>query len=62
MQKALDRNALVPDDSDVSVSTDASTVTLTRHVRTWAEHDAAVGAAWMGFGVQEVRDQLSVTG
>ena len=62
VQKALDRNALVPDDSDVSVSTDASMVTLTGHVRTWAEHDAAVGAAWMGNGVQEVRDQLSVTG
>ena len=62
VQNALDRNALVPDDSDVSVSTDASTVTLTGHVRTWAEHDAAVGAAWMGIGVQEVHDQLSVTG
>ena len=62
VRNALGRNALVPDDSDVSVRTDASTVTLTGHVRTWAEHDAVVGAAWMGFGVQEVRDHLSVTG
>jgi len=62
VQGALDRNALVPEDSDVEVGTDASTVTLTGHVRTWAEHDAAVGAAWMGIGVQEVRDHLTVTG
>ena len=62
VQDALDRNALVPDDSDVEVATDAGTVTLTGHVRTWAEHDAALGAAWMGFGVQQVRDYLTVTG
>ena len=62
LQDALDRNALVPDDCDVEVGTDANTVTLTGHVRTWAEHDAALDAAWMGIGVQEVRDYLTVTG
>ena len=29
---------------------------------TWAEHDAAVGAAWMAGGFSEVFDSLSITG
>jgi osmotically-inducible protein OsmY len=62
VQHALDRYALIPDDSDVTVDTDGNTVTLSGHVRTWAEHDAAVGAAWMPVGVYEVRDDLYVTG
>jgi len=37
-------------------------VTLTGHVRTWAEHDAAIGAAWMASGVADVRDDLAITG
>jgi len=37
-------------------------VTLAGHVRTWAEHDAAVGAAWMTKGVFEVHDEIYVTG
>src|SRR6476620_1587923 len=47
VQDALDRYALVADDSDVGVYTSGNTVTLTGHVRTWAEHDAVIGAAWM---------------
>ncbi len=31
-------------------------------VRTWAEHDAAIDAAWMATGVNDVRDGLDVTG
>jgi osmotically-inducible protein OsmY len=62
VQDALDRYALVPDDSDVSVVANRGTVTLRGHVRTWAEHDAVVGAAWMGVGVSDVWDDLSVTG
>ena len=62
VQDALDRNALILDDSDVTVDTDGNTVTLSGHVRTWAEHDAGVGAAWMAGGVIEVRDYLEVTG
>jgi len=62
VQEALGRSALVPDDSDVEVATKGSTITLTGHVRTWAEHDAAVGAAWMATGVIDVRDDLSITG
>jgi osmotically-inducible protein OsmY len=36
--------------------------TLTGQVRTWAEHDAVVDAAWMATGVYDVRDDLYVTG
>jgi osmotically-inducible protein OsmY len=62
VQDALDRYALIPDDSDVSVETSGNTVTLSGHVRTFAEHDAVVDAAWMATGVYDVRDDLSVTG
>ena len=59
---ALDRYALFSDDSDVSVDASDGTITLTGHVRTWAEHDAAIDAAWMGIGVTGVRDDLVITG
>jgi len=62
VQDALDRYALIPDDSDVVVDTSGNTVTLTGHVRTWAEHDAVVDAAWRATGVYDVRDNLDVTG
>ena len=62
VQDALDRNALIVDDSDVLADTDANTVTLTGHVRTWAEHDAVIGAAWMASGVYDVIDDLVITG
>ena len=62
VQDALDRYALIPDDSDVAADTSGNTVTLTGHVRTWAEHDAVIDAAWMATGVYDVRDDLYVTG
>ena len=62
VQQALDRSALVPDDSDVTAETKDGIITLTGHVHTWAEHDAVAGAAWMATGVIEVRDNLQVTG
>ena len=61
-QDALDRYALIPDDSDVAVDTSGNTVTLTGHVRTWAEHDAVIDATWMAAGVYDVRDDLYITG
>ena len=62
VQDALDRYALILDDSDVTVDTSGNTVTLIGHVRTWAEHDAVIDAAWMAVGVYDVRDNLYVTG
>jgi osmotically-inducible protein OsmY len=62
VQGALDRSAVVEDDSDISVEASGNTVTLGGHVRTWAEHDAVVGAAWMAGGVIQVRDYLDITG
>jgi osmotically-inducible protein OsmY len=59
---ALDRYALFSDDSDVAVDASDGTITLSGHVRTWAEHDAAIDAAWMGMGVTGVRDDLVITG
>jgi osmotically-inducible protein OsmY len=62
VQQALERSALVPDGSDVTADTKDGIITLTGHVRTWAEHDAVVGAAMMAIGVIDVRDNLQVTG
>jgi len=62
VQDALDRYALIPDDSDVAVDTSGNSVSLSGHVRTWAEHDAVVNAAWMTRGVYDVRDDLFITG
>ena len=62
VHQARERSALVPDDSDVTSDTKDGVITLTGHVRTWAEHDAVVGAAWMALGVIEVRDELRLTG
>jgi osmotically-inducible protein OsmY len=60
VQDALDRWALIPDDSDVKVDTKGNTVTLTGHVRTWAEHDAVIDAVWMASGVNDVNDVMTV--
>ena len=62
VQDALDRNALVDDDSDISVDTSGNTVTLRGHVRTWAERDAVISAAWMAGGVTQVCDDLDIIG
>jgi osmotically-inducible protein OsmY len=62
VQGALDRYGLISDDSDIMVDAADGTVTLTGHVRTWAEHDAVIDAAWMGIGVSDVRDNLEITG
>jgi len=62
VQDALDRYALIDEDTDVGVAAADGTITLTGHVATWAEHDAVVGAAWMGIGVTSVNDNLMITG
>jgi osmotically-inducible protein OsmY len=60
VQDALDRYSLIGDDSEVVVDTDEHKVTLTGGVRTWAEHDAVVDAAWRTRGVYDVRDEMSI--
>ena len=62
VEDALDRYALIPDDSDVLVDASDGTVRLTGHVRNWAEHDMVIDAAWRGIGVRNVQDELAVTG
>jgi len=62
IREALDRSALVPDDSDVSADTKGGIITLTGHIHTWAEHDAVIDAAQRAIGVIDVRDNLQVTG
>ena len=62
VREALERSALVPDDSDVKPDLKDGIITLTGHVRTWAEHDAVVDAARMANGVIHVRDELHVAG
>ena len=62
VQQALDRSALVADGSDVTADTQDGVITLTGHVRTWAEHDAVLVAALMARGVIDVRDNLQATG
>ena len=49
-------------DKDPVGKTKDGVITLTGHVRTWAEHDAVVGAALMARGVVDIRDELEVTG
>jgi osmotically-inducible protein OsmY len=62
VQDALDRNALMVDDSEVLVDSAGNTVTLTGRARTWAEHDAVIDATWMASGVYDVIDDLVITG
>jgi osmotically-inducible protein OsmY len=57
--KAFRRNAKVEADS-IDVQTIDGTVTLTGTVRSWAEHDAAVSAAWGAPGVAVVDDRITV--
>ncbi|MDX6255830.1 MAG: hypothetical protein QOJ11_2164 [Frankiales bacterium] len=59
IKQAFKRNASF-DAEDLTVSTSAGTVTITGNIRSWAEHDAAIDAAWAAPGVKAVRDQLTI--
>jgi len=59
IKKALERNAKV-DADDLSVDTYNGTVAVTGSVSSWAEHDAAIAAAWAAPGVTNVDDQITV--
>lgn len=57
--EALERAAHV-DASTITVRSSSGTVTLGGHVRSWAEHDDALLAAWNAPGVVNVVDDLTV--
>ena len=58
VREALDRNRVPPDDAHAS----GNTVMLGGRVRTQAQRDAVVAAAWQGHAVMAVIDQLQITG
>jgi osmotically-inducible protein OsmY len=59
IQKAMERDAKL-DAKDIQVKTANGTATLTGNVRSWAEHDAAVAAAWAAPGVTDVNDRPTI--
>ena len=59
IQGAMRRNAAIEADR-IQIRTSDGTVTLSGTVDTWAEHDAAVMAAWNAPGVHHVMDELEV--
>ena len=59
IESAFKRNAVI-DAHRVHVSSSDGSVTIKGKVRSWAEHDQAIGAAWSAPGVTEVHDHLKV--
>jgi osmotically-inducible protein OsmY len=59
IESALKRSAEV-DAGKISVESTDGSVTLRGTVRTWAEHDDAIDAAWAAPGVRNVVDELRV--
>ena len=57
--KAFDRSAKL-DAEALKVETSNGTVTLRGTVKSWAEHDEAVDAAWAAPGVHDVDDRIVV--
>jgi osmotically-inducible protein OsmY len=57
--KAMKRDAKL-DAEGIRVESQNGTVQLSGNVRSWAEHDAAVNAAWAAPGVSNVDDRLYV--
>jgi len=63
ISEALRREEVPPDDSSVIAIASGNTVMLSGRVRTQAQRDAVVGAAWRGHAVMAVIDDaLQVTG
>jgi osmotically-inducible protein OsmY len=60
IEAALKRSAEV-DSKNVIVETSDGSVTLRGKVRSWAEHDDALSAAWAAPGVTKVVDHLSIS-
>src|SRR6266545_2473051 len=59
IRKAMKRDAKL-DAENIDVETVNGTAVLTGTVRSWAEHDSAVQAAWAAPGVTNVNDRLDI--
>jgi len=59
IKKAMNRDAKL-DAESIGVDTMNGTAILTGTVRSWAEHDSAVQAAWAAPGVTNVDDRLDI--
>ena len=59
IKKAFQRNAAL-DADELTISTLNGAVTVKGTVRSWAEHDEAIDAAWAAPGVTSVRDDLTI--
>ena len=59
IQAAMRRNAEL-DAENIAVDTDGGKVVLSGTVRSWAEHEDAIDAAWAAPGVVKVEDLLAI--